>query len=274
MSAKTVLITGASTGIGKATAELFASKGWNVAATMRTPAKSDLVESDSLALIPLDVTDTASISAAVDATIERFGTIDALINNAGYGLGGPLEAISDDAIARQINTNLLGVINTTRAVLPTMRTAGSGAIVNITSVGGRVTLPFFSMYHATKWGVEGLSESLSYELHSIGVRVKVVEPGGVRTDFSGRSLDMHAEGAPAEYTPALSATMTAFTQDDRQDTYSEPEETAAVIFEAATDESRRLRYLAGKDAEAMIDLRDKVGSEAAIVAMSEQFGIK
>ena len=154
-----VLITGASSGIGQTAANLFADRGWSVAATMRTPSHGALLaEHSGVSVLPLDVTDPVSVHAAVAATLEQFGKIDVVVNNAGYGLFGPFETATDEQIRRQFATNVDGIFAVTRAVLPTMRRQGSGTIINVASLGGLITLPFFSLYNATKFAVVGFTE--------------------------------------------------------------------------------------------------------------------
>lgn len=190
-SPQTILITGASSGFGSEIASQAIERGDNVIATARRiEALEDLV-----ALAPeqvlaqrLDVTSKSEIKQAVRAGLARFGQIDALINNAGYGLMGALEEASDADIRKQIDANLIGVIDVTRAVLPAMREARSGHIVNISSIAGLVGLPGVSLYNATKFAVAGLSEALAEEARHLGIRVTSVEPGAFRTDFNGRSL--------------------------------------------------------------------------------------
>ena len=225
----TILITGASTGIGRATARHFHEKGWNVAATMRRPeAGAELAELENCEVLRLDVTDRESIDAAVAATLEAFGGLDAVLNNAGYGLAGPLEAASAEQIERQYATNVIGPIHVMQACLPHMRAQRSGVIMNVTSIGGILTLPFNSLYHGTKFALEGISESLSLELAEFGIKVKLIEPGGVRTDFAGRSLDLaRAEGLDA-YDAALGKAMAAFMDPARAEMYSAPEDNTGV----------------------------------------------
>jgi NAD(P)-dependent dehydrogenase (short-subunit alcohol dehydrogenase family) len=190
-SSKTVLITGASSGIGKATAEFFAERGWNVAATMRSPNESDLAsKSKAIRLFRLDVTDPSSIEACVADVIAEFGGIDVVVNNAGYGLVGPFEAQTDAQIRRQFETNLFGVMNVTRAVLPHMRERKAGRIVNVASIAGRMTIPLYSAYCSTKWALEGFSEALWLELRHQNIKVKIIEPGVIRTDFFERSQEV------------------------------------------------------------------------------------
>ncbi len=198
--AKTILITGASSGIGRTTAELFQEKGWNVVATMRKPeAEEELSGLKNVLVTRLDVTDDASIQAAVAEGIERFGQIDVLLNNAGYGAYGPLEATPSENIRRQFETNVIGLLETTKAVLPHFRANGAGTIVNVSSIGGKMTFPLGTLYHGTKFAVEGLSEALSFEMEPLGVKVKIVEPGFIQTDFGGRSFDFSNDESMAEY---------------------------------------------------------------------------
>ena len=233
---QTILITGASSGIGKATAQHFRQHGWNVAATMRSPERSDLGQDERLVTTRLDVTDLDSIEAAVAVTIDRFGRVDALVNNAGYGTLGALEAIPRDAMLRQLNTNLVGVLDVTRAVLPHMRKQGEGVIINVSSVGGKITFPFNSLYHAAKFGLEGATESLAFELGSIGIRVKIIQPGSIATDFLGRSVETHDNPDIAEYRPGMDLIHRALEQRRANPgTGSPPSAVAEVIYTAATD---------------------------------------
>ena len=192
---KTILITGASTGIGRAAALLFQEAGWNVAATMRDPSHESVLNTlPNVLLHALDVTDLASIQAAVAATMARFGGIDVLLNNAGYGLFGPLEAVTPDQLERQYRTNVFGPVQTMQAVLPQMRAQGSGVIINVSSIGGRVTFPFNSLYHGTKFALEGISESLAIELAPT-ITVNAVAPGFVRKD-AGAHVALSLAGMP------------------------------------------------------------------------------
>ena len=244
---KTILITGASSGIGKATAALFQEKGWNVVATMRTPEKDqDLAKRDTVLVTRLDVTDPASIAAAVDAGIGRFGRIDVLVNNAGYGAYGPLEAFSMDKIRRQFDTNVIGLLEVTKALLPHFRANGDGVIVNISSIGGKMAFPLGTLYHGTKFAVEGLSEALSFEMEEIGVTVKIVEPGAIATDFGGRSFDFTNDEGMAEYQRVVQKLFAAL--GPAMQNAAPPRVVADVIHEAATDGTGRLRYTAGEDA--------------------------
>ena len=269
---KTILITGASSGIGKACAQLFHQKGWNVAATMRSPEmEKDLVPDDRMSVLMLDVVDKSSIDRTMQEAIARFGRIDVVLNNAGYGSAGPLEAGSDEQIRRQFDVNIFGLIDVTRAALPHFRENRSGRFVNISSIGGLITLPLFSLYHATKWAVEGFSEGLQYELNPLGIDVKIVEPGGVATDFAGRSLDMFDAAKVPEYTPTIERMLANYVDTgDRASQYSSPEAIAEVIYQAATDESGQLRFVAGDDAQQLWQARQNMPYEDFRAMIEEQ----
>ena len=269
---KTLLITGASSGIGKATARRFHSEGWNVIATMRSPEQeTELTQLDRVLVTRLDVLDIASIQAAVEAGLARFGRIDALLNNAGYGAYGPLEATPLDKVRRQFDVNVIGLLATTQAVLPHFRRQRHGVIVNISSIGGKMTFPLGTLYHGTKFAVEGLSESLHYELVPLGVRVKIVEPGMVQTDFAGRSFDFNNDPALAEYQPVVQSLMAALGPMAAQ--ASPADLVAGVIFGATTDGSDRLRYEAGPDAEHLLAARRSADDATFLGGIQAQFGI-
>jgi len=238
---KVILITGASSGIGMETAKLFQTKNWRVAATMRAPEKAeDLQRIADIECLRLDVTDTDSIKAAIAATIEKFGRIDAVVNNAGYGLVGAFEAATEEQIEKQFQTNVFGVMNVCREILPYFREQKGGVIANVASVGGRMTFPLYSLYHATKWAVEGFSESLQYELEQFNIRVKIIEPGPIKTDFYDRSMDLtRKEGLTAyDY-------FTERAVPNMQKAGAEAPDgrvVAETIYEAVTDGSKKLRY--------------------------------
>jgi len=263
-----VLITGASSGIGRAAANLFAERGWRVAATMRNPSDGSALEQHKgVKVLPLDVTDTDSVEAAVTAALEHFGRIDVLVNNAGYGLFGPFETATDEQIRRQFATNVEGLFTVTRAVLPAMRSQGSGTVINVASLGGLVALPFFSLYSASKFAVVGFTEALSFELAPLGIRAKVIAPGGVATDFSGRSMAHTLAAAEPAYSATLAKVMAALGA--RRGNYSSAESVAETIFTAATDAADRVMYLAGADAEQVYALQRSL-SEAERLAMLRQ----
>ncbi|MEM8897567.1 MAG: SDR family oxidoreductase [Bacteroidota bacterium] len=257
---KTVLITGASSGIGKAAARLFAEKGWNVAATMRKPQNvTDLQETESLKKIALDVQDKSSIHSAVQETLTTFGNIDVVVNNAGYGLWGPMEEIEDGKIRRQFDVNVFGLIDVIKEVLPSMRSQKSGVIINISSVGGKLGTPLGSMYHGTKFAVEGITESLNFELNPVGIKARLVEPGGVKTDFAGRSLDVVEHQNP-DYEHITTNLMKAFDNPDLIGGTAEG--CAKVIYQAATHTGKKMRFVYGNDAKVMIAVKDWFGTNA------------
>jgi NAD(P)-dependent dehydrogenase (short-subunit alcohol dehydrogenase family) len=250
----TIFITGASSGLGKATAKLFAARGWQVIATMRHPEQeTELTQLPTVHLMPLDVTDPVAIESTVQRAI-TLTPVDVVFNNAGYGLIGALEAVSDEQITQLVNTNLLGVIRVTKAFLPHLREKKSGCIISTTSIGGLIAFPLYSIYHATKWAVEGWSESMSFELAQYNIQIKTVSPGGIATDFTGRSLVVaEHEG----YSDLLQKLMSG--QENAQ--FSSPEAIADVVYLAATDQKDQLRYPAGADAIATYSHRLTVGPE-------------
>lgn len=244
---RTILITGTSTGIGRATAQFFHAKGWNVIATMRDPGQEkELKLLDNVLVTRLDVLDLDSIDASVHAGIQRFGRIDVLVNNAGYGAYGPLESFPREKVLRQFNTNVIGLLDVTRAVLPHFRKNGAGTVINISSMGGRMTFPLGSLYHGTKFAVEGISESLRYEVEQFGGKVKIIEPGAVATDFAGRSFDFHQDDSMVEYRNIVGKALSVIPK--MMEKASPVDVVPAVIYRAATDGKSRLRYVAGSDA--------------------------
>ena len=270
----TILITGASSGIGKKTAVHFSNKGWNVIATMRSPEKeSDLNQLDNVFITRLDVTDSESIQSAIKKGIEKFGKIDVLLNNAGYGAYGPLEAFPMENIQRQFNTNVIGLLETTKAILPHMRKNRSGMIVNISSIGGKMTFPLGSLYHGTKFAVEGISEALHFELKPLGIKVKIVEPGMIKTDFAGRSFDFQNDESLEEYREIVNTLMAGFQSPELANNASEPEVVAEVIWQAVTDERSTLRYTAGEDAKVILANRKELDDETFISGIKQQFNL-
>jgi NAD(P)-dependent dehydrogenase (short-subunit alcohol dehydrogenase family) len=264
---KTILITGASAGLGKATARLFQSKGWNVIATMRNPEKeTELSRCKNITLLKLDVTDPAQIQETASKVIELY-SIDVVLNNAGYGLIGALEALTDEQIARQLNTNLLGVIRVTKAFTPYFRKKKSGMFINITSSFGLLGYPTCSVYSATKFAIDGFSESLAYDLAHFGVKVKIVAPGGMQTDFAGRSLD----GGQHQAYQKLMAKVSEGYSAERISQFATAEHVASVIYDAATDNKEQLRYIAGNDAISLYAEREKIGAEAQYRKIQELF---
>lgn len=180
MEKQIVLITGASSGFGKITAEILAAKGYIVYGTSRKETQN----LGSISMLKMDVTDLESIKVAVEYILSKHGQIDVLINNAGIGIGGALELATEKEIAIQMNTNFMGVVNMCKSVLPYMRKAKRGKIINISSIGGLMGIPYQGYYSASKFAIEGFSEALALEIHSFGIRVCIVEPGDFRTEFT------------------------------------------------------------------------------------------
>lgn len=240
---KVVLITGASSGIGKETARLFQAKSWKVAATMRSPEKAaDLQRIVDIECIRLDVTDVDSIKAAIAETLEKFGRIDAVVNNAGYGLVGPFEAATREQIETQFQTNVFGLMNVCREILPVFRENRRGTIINVASMGGRITFPLYSLYHGTKWAVEGFSEALQYEVREFGIKIKIIEPGPIRTDFYDRSQELTKKEGLHAYDHFIARAMPNLQK--AGETAPDGRVVAEVIYEAATDDSWKMRYQA------------------------------
>lgn len=266
---KTILITGASSGIGKTTAKLFAERGWNVVATMRRPENEvELRAFDNVLVTHLDVTDAASIRSALDAAISRFGRVDALLNNAGYAIWGPLEAVSTDAIRKQYETNVIGFIETIKALTGHFRANRAGLILNVSSIGGILTFPLGTLYHSTKFAIEGLSEALSFEMREIGVTVKIIEPGDTLTDFK---VEFVTDDAMPEYQPVIGKFAEGYKPIKAAG--SEPIVIAEVIFGAATDGTDRLRYPAGDDSVAKVAKRKAEDDATFLADIRRQFAI-
>lgn len=268
---QTILITGASSGIGKASAIKFQKEGWNVIATMRTPEnETELNKLENVIVEKLDVLDLGTIQQAIEKGIETFGKIDIVLNNAGYGMMGTFESAPRENIARQFDVNVFGLFDVTKAMLPHFREHKSGTFINISSIGGQMTFPLMSLYHSTKFAVEGFSESLHYELAPFDIKVKLVEPGGVSTDFGGRSLDFqHNEELTPAYNEFVQNMMATFDSAFDSETMSTADLIADVIFTAASDNTNTLRYRAGADAEQLLSARKQM-DDTAFVGMMKQ----
>lgn len=265
---KTIFITGASSGLGKAAAKLFQSKGWKVIATMRRPENEvELSKLSNVTLLPLDITDKDQIATAASQAI-ALGNVDVVLNNAAYGLAGPLEGVSDDLLTQQINTNLLGAIKVTQSFISHFRERQSGMFVNITSIAGLVTFPFDSLYHTVKFGLQAFSEGLSYELAPFGITVKTVAPGFIRTNF-GSSMVVTPAGPYKIFMDKHMAVVDSMM--DPTSSGSTAEEVAAVVYEAVTDSKDQLLYTAGSDSKSMYERRLEIGSEASRREMATLF---
>jgi NAD(P)-dependent dehydrogenase (short-subunit alcohol dehydrogenase family) len=251
---KVAIVTGSSSGIGLESALLLARNGYITYATMRSPEKDTsiktVVQKEGLPIrvVQLDVTDDSSVKNAVDHIISEAGRIDVLVNNAGYGLGGALEDLSMEEIKSQYETNLFGLIRVTQAVLPTMRKQRSGRILNLSSGAGIFGYPGGSAYVSTKFAVEGLSESIAYELEPFGIKVILIEPGFIRTNFANVMVVAKKAQDPASpYSELMQKIMASASELAKNP--SDAELVANVILDAASNPNPRLRYLAGKDVE-------------------------
>ncbi len=254
---QTVLITGASSGIGRATSLHFVKQGWNVIATMRSPEKeTEFIRDPNIFVTRLEVTDQASIQSAIQRGIEKFGRIDALVNNAGYGQQGLFEAVTPQKVQAQFDTNVFGVMNVTRAMLPHFRSNQAGVILNVSSGAGRVTTPLLTIYAASKFALEGFTESLAYELDSQHIKVKMVEPGFIPTPFYERANEeFAADPSLADY-KAFSEEMAEFFKSFEGGNLFSAEDVAGIIFKAVTDDNHQLRYIAGPDLEPLFEIRN------------------
>ncbi len=267
---KTIMITGASSGFGKETAKLFQAQGWNVVATMRSPENEHELNSlENVLVVCLDVENNKSISNAVKEAIQKFGSIDVLVNNAGYGLMGVFESATPEQIQKQYSVNVFGLMDVTRAVLPQMRQQGSGTIINISSFGGQVGLPFGSLYNSSKFAVEGFSESLSHELSTLSISVKIIEPGGVATNFRN-GLEMIKNEIP-EYNPIMGNFFGRYAATTAHLSKATPQDVAQAIYKASTDGETKLRYVIGEDAQFYIDTRYQNRDPEFIQIMRDRF---
>ena len=251
---KVIIVTGSSSGIGLESALLLARNGYITYATMRSPEKDTSIktavqkEGLPIRVVQLDVTDDNSVKNAIDHILSEGGRIDVLVNNAGYGLVGALEDLSVEEIKAQYETNLFGLIRVIQAVLPTMRKQKSGRIINISSGAGIFGYPGGSAYVSTKFAVEGLSESIAYELEPFGIKVILIEPGFIKTNFSNAMvIAKKAQDSASPYSKLMQKTMASTTEFAKN--ASDAELVANIILDAASNPNPRLRYLAGKDVE-------------------------
>lgn len=269
---KTVLITGTSSGFGKLIAKKFHSEGWNVVATMRSPQKEvELKQLHNVLVTELDVTKPHTINNAIKEGIDKFGTIDTLVNNAGLGIAGPMEGFTDEQIRHQFDVNLFGIINTMKGVLPLMRAKKSGTVINVASIGGRVAFPYFSIYMASKHAVEGLTDSMQYELDLFGIRLKLVEPGLFKTDFGKKSVqaDTSISNLGDYHETNQKFYDKYFVVEGGSLDDGDPQQVADATFEAATDNSERLRYLVGESANQILAARQQM-DDASFKNMMKQ----
>ena len=271
---KVTIVTGCSSGIGHEISLILARNGFTTYATMRNLQKgSDLksiAEDEKLPLhfAQLDVTDENSVKKAIQTIHDEAGRIDILVNNAGYGLTGAFEDLSLDEIKTQYETNVFGLIRTTQSVLPIMRKQRSGLIVNISSGAGRFGFPTGSAYVSTKFAVEGLTESMSYELEPFGIKVILIEPGVIKTNFFNSSvLAKKSQDPNSPYATLMKGMEDSV--DKMMENASTPQYVAEVVLHAVTNENPKLRYLAGKDVERWIEAKKKMSDEEFVNMMKQ-----
>jgi short-subunit dehydrogenase len=269
---KTVLITGTSSGIGKSSVYEFAKMGWNVIATQRTPEKeSDFNSLPNVTLYALDVTNLESIIQTMSKVQKEFGNIDVIVNNAGYGVDGVFESMTDEIIEKQFNTNVFGLMRVTREAIKVMRPNGGGTIIQISSMGGKITFPLYSIYHATKFAVEGFTESLHYELAQFNIKMKLIEPGPIVTEFYGRSREF--------IKPTETKLYDAFIQkfNDAAEKVMKvaegPDVVAKTIYKAATDNSSKMRYAVGKPGPMLLTLRKLLSDKLYFLMVRKSYNL-
>jgi NAD(P)-dependent dehydrogenase (short-subunit alcohol dehydrogenase family) len=264
---KTIFITGASSGLGKSTAKLFQSKGWRVIATMRNPEKeTELNKLKDVILLPLDVTQQEQITSTIEKVTNLY-LVDVVMNNAGYGLIGVLESLNDEQIQRQITTNLFSVIRISKAFTSHFRERKSGIFINITSTFELIGFPTCSIYSATKFAVDGFSESMAYELAQFGIQIKIIAPGGMQTDFAVRSMELGQHDAYEKLTSEVSKAYSA----EKISNYTKVEDIAEIVYQSATDGKNQLRYVAGNDANQLYDERLNSGIENQVQNIKTMF---
>ncbi|MFF0266991.1 oxidoreductase [Kribbella sp. NPDC004536] len=268
------LVTGASSGIGEATALELANAGCTVyAAARRVERMAHLIES-GIRPIPMDVTDDVSMQEGVNKIIADTGRIDVLVNNAGYGSYGALEDVPMDEARYQFEVNVFGAARLTQLVLPHMRATRSGKIVNITSMGGRIHTPLGAWYHATKFALEAISDCLRLEVKPFGIDVIVIEPGGIRSEWAGIAADkVRAVSSAGAYAPQGNAVADSLSSESNQRRSSPPELIARTIRKAVTARKPNTRYAVGFGAKPMIFLHDVLPDRTFDAVMRRATGI-
>lgn len=269
---KTVMITGTSSGIGKATVFEFAKRGWNVVATQRNPEKdTDFDKLPNVKMYSLDVTNLESIQQTMTSIKKEFGKVDVVVNNAGYGVDGAFEAMSDEIIEKQFDTNVFGLMRVTREAIKLMRPDGGGTIIQISSMGGKITFPLYSIYHATKFAVEGFTESLHYELAQFNIKMKLIEPGPIVTDFYGRSRQFIKPNDTNEYDGFIKKFNDAAEKVMKE--AEGPEVVAKMIFKSATDNRNQMRYAVGKPGPMLLKLRKLLSDKLYFLMVKKSYNL-
>ena len=268
---RTVLITGASSGYGKATANLFLQHGWNVIATMRRPQPDVFAAgSDRLTVLPLDVTDERSIKNAIATGVAAHGAIDVWVNNAGIGLGSVVESTPDNTVRELFETNTFGVITACRAIIPQMRKQGQGVIVNVTSSVTIGVMPLVAIYAASKFAIEGFTESMAYELEGFNIKARLVEPGyAPTTNFTANGTARMQGLIPADYASFAQACFARMA--NYPTAYCTEAEVAEAVLAAATEDGVRIRYPAGADLKMLAELRWSTSEHRYLQRVRELF---
>ena len=280
---KVAVITGSSSGIGFETSLLLARKGFYTYATMRNLNKSqkinDIAQNENLPLkvLQLDVTDDKSVKDAFRQVQDEKARIDVLVNNAGYDVMGAVEDLSIDEFKSQFETNFFGVIRVTKEVIPIMRNQGGGNIINISSVGGRIGIPLNTAYISSKFALEGLSESMRYELEQFGIDVILIEPGAVKSNFF-ENADVVINNnnttnstKTSLYSPLTQKLIKGFEPILESSSSSLPSDVAKVIYQAIDSDNRQVRYLVGKDAASIINARQNLSDKEFENWIKERF---
>ncbi len=274
MTDRTVLITGCSSGIGEATAERLAKAGWSVYATARKPETLEGLAAKGCHTLALDVTSEQSMTKAVKTVLDEGGRIDALVNNAGYSQSGAAETLDLDDVRRQFETNVFGLLRMSQLVLPAMREQHSGRIVNISSMGGKLVFPGGGIYHATKYAVEALSDAMRFEVAGFGVKVVIVEPGLITTNFENAavaSMESNDDGPYAEFNAQVAKSTKEVYSGPMRHLGGGPDSVAKVIEKALTSRRPRIRYTVTASAKMSIASRRLIGARAWDAAMKSQF---
>lgn len=272
---RTALVTGASSGIGEDTARKLQALGYIVYGAARRTDRLQALTADGIRPLAMDVTDDASMSAGVNRILEETGRIDVLVNNAGYGSYGAIEDVPIDEARRQFEVNVFGLGRLTQLITPHMRTQGSGTIINISSMGGKLTTPLGGWYHATKYAVEALSDALRMELRPFGIDVVVVEPGSIRTEWASIAADhLEATAEGSAYADQIRAVAGAMRSESNSQRYSPPEVIARTIGKIVTARHPRTRYAVGFMAKPLIAARRVLPDRAFDQLIGAAFGFR
>jgi short-subunit dehydrogenase len=279
-STRVAVVTGSSSGIGYETSLLLARKGFDTFATMRkleggSRQITDIAKNENLPLqvIQLDVNNDKSVIDAINRIVKKKDRIDVVVNNAGYALGGAFEETSMDEIKKQFETNFFGAVRVMQAVIPIMRKQRSGKIVNITSMGGRISIPLSAFYHGSKFALEGLSESIQYELEPFGIKIILIEPGAIGSNFwkNIKTANKASSNPNSPYAQLANNMSEAFKKIEQNAIH--PSEVAKVILDAVTSDDPQLRYLVGNDAAMLMEARKNMSDREFRSLIKKQFEI-